>query len=390
MIKPVCIALMGIAIVVGSCGEPQSEIIVKHEKKRKDLVLGESDIFETVKILAFLQNETKFIEEANKLFLMGLNSFRNNKDLDSADHYFRQSIIKEPSGKAYFELGNVYMDRKDYNGALEAFELAEHLDFQPFSKVLYNKSCLYSLKKEPEKSAQYLEYALQAGYNNLDHITKDKDLEELRKTHHYDQAMNRGMRGMSNPENLFWLQFKKLFPKHTLPHKLNAVMDAKDVHDLTYVSYEFEKYISEMRDEKFSREVSQGFYHYSQPYETEKFVAIVYIVREEFLGEYAPVQYRMATFTHEGKLIDKRTIGGRENLDDYLLDAALNEDRTISVNLMEPTYEKDPDEHGYWENPIVSREKVGTMKFKVSGSGKIQLVSGQEFDNLSASNKATE
>ena len=370
------IALGALALMLASCGEPETITNTVSKTERKNVVLDDENIFESNKVMAFLQNETKFLEEANTFFLKGLNSFRNDKDLDSADHYLRQSIYKEPTAKAYFELGNVYMDKKSYDDAILAYGVAEQLGFEPFSKILYNKSCLYSLKKETELSGKYLEYALQAGYTNLDHINKDEDLKELRDSRHYKPALEKGVRGMSNADNLFWLQFKKLFDKKKMPHSLNNMMDQSNVSDLQYVSYEFEKYISEMRDEMFSREVSKGFYHYAQAYETENFVAVIYVVKDEFMGEYAPLTYRMATFTHEGKLIDKKDIGGRSNLDDNIMQATLNTNRTISIDVMSPIYEKDPDEEGYYDNKITSTEKIGEMEFTVTSSVKIKLTKG--------------
>ncbi|MCJ8291219.1 MAG: tetratricopeptide repeat protein [Flavobacteriales bacterium] len=367
-----------LVLSIASCGEPGEVINTIKKQKRIDVQLAEADLFETTKIFAFLQNEVKFIEDANKLYLNGVDAFKNKKDLDSADYYLRRSILKEPSGKAYYELGNVFMDQKQYDKALSAYDLAENLDFQPFSKILYNKSCLYSLQKEVKLSSQYLEYALQAGYNNLDHIDKDEDLAELRKSKHYKPSIEKGMRGMSNAKNLFWLQFKKLFPKYPFPHSLQSQLDEKILSGMQYISYDFEKYISEMRDEKFSREVSKGFYHYGQMYETDAYVAVVYIVKEEFLGDAAPLLYRMATFTHEGKLIDKQRIGGKEYLSDNIWATTFNKDKTIDINILEPTYEKDTEDEGYYENKIVSTEKVGQLKYKVNGKGMIVKISGEE------------
>lgn len=358
-------------LLVASCGEPTEVINTIKKQQRVDVELSESDLFETSKIFAFLQNDVKFIEEANKLYLSGLDAFKNKRNLDSADYYLRQSILKEPSGKAYYELGNVYMDKKEYDKALSAYNLAENLNFQPFSKILYNKSCVYSLQKDVELSGRYLEYALQAGYNNLDHIDQDADLAELRKSEHFKPALEKGVRGMSNAKNLFWLQFKKLFPKYPFPHKLKSQLDEKIMSGMQYISYDFEKYISEMRDEKFSREVSKGFYHYAQMYETDEFVAVVYIVKDEFMGDAAPLLYRMATFTHDGKLIDKKRIGGKEYLSDNLWETTFNKDRTIDVSILEATYESDPEDVGYYDNKIISTREVGKKRFKVNDAGKI-------------------
>jgi tetratricopeptide (TPR) repeat protein len=362
------VALVSLLFV--GCGDPAEQSTITQEE-RIPVVLSIGDLFQGNKIMAFLENEEKFIKEANELFLKGLDAFRNKKDLDSADHYFRMSILKEPTSRAYFELANLHMDKEDYETALMSYGLAEQLDYQPLSKIMYNKSCLYALQGKHEMAGQYLEYALQSGYNNLDHIDKDEDLESLRETGHYQKAIDRGLRGMSNAENLYWLQFKNLFAKSELPQTLSPILEDQEVHDLKYISYDYEKYISEMRDEQFSREVSKGFYYYSQPYENENFVAVVYIVKDEFMGDYAPLSYVMGTFTHDGKLIDKKQIAGGGMLSDPFMESTLNPDMTIDVQMLEPEYEKDPDEYGYWENKLVKTTPIGTKSFKISKSGKI-------------------
>lgn len=370
-----CVALL--TFIVG-CGDPGSDMKNSGLEKRKPIELAEADIFNFSQIFAYLQNDSKLLEEANGLFMQGLNAYRNKNNLDSADYYLRQSILKEPTGKAYFELGNVYMDQKAYDDALLSFTLAEQLDYQPLSKILYNKSCIYSLQKETELSGKYLEFALQAGYNNLDHINVDSDLKELRGTYHFKEAVKNGTRGMSDADNLIWLQFKKMFSKFPIPHKAKMVMDEKNLANLQYISYEYEKYIAEMRDDKFSREVSKGFYHYAQMYETDKFVALVYIVKDEFLGEYSPLTYRLATFTHDGKLIDKKDMGGRELLSDPIKQATFLKDRTIKVEVLKPTYTNDPEQEGYYDNKIISYSKVGSMEYVIDEYGKINQTKGDK------------
>ena len=174
---------------LSNCGEPSVVKNITTKIERIPVELTEDDLFKGNKIMAFLENEIKFLQQANELFLKGLNSFRNEKDLDSAHYYLQNSILTEPSAKAYFELGNVYMDKKEYPSALLAFGVAEQLNYEPFSKILYNKACLYSMQEEEAMAAKYLEFALQAGYNNIEHINKDEDLDKLRKTRHYKKAI---------------------------------------------------------------------------------------------------------------------------------------------------------------------------------------------------------
>lgn len=360
----------GVGALVTSCGDPAppTENTVT---ERVPIVLTEADIFKGNLIMAFLENDEKFVDEANALFLKGINAFRNSKDLDSADIYLKKSILKEPSAKAYFELGNVYMDKRQFDKAMLAFGVAEQLDYEPLSKIMYNKACAFSLQKKPELAGQYLEYALQAGYTNLEHINKDSDLEKLRETVYYKQAIEKGLRGMSDADNLYWLQFMKQFAVMDMPLKLNTNVSEKTYEAMKFISYDYEKYISEMRNEEFSREVSKTFYFYARPYETENYVALVYIVKDEFMGQGAPLTYRMATFTHTGKLIDKKDIGGQGNYGEPVMVSTLKKDQIIDVKLVELEYEQDPDQNGYYDNKVINQKTVGTMKFRIGKDGRI-------------------
>jgi hypothetical protein len=51
--------------------------------------------------------------------------------------------------------------------------------------------------------------------------------------------------------------------------------------------------------------------------------------------------------------------------------ATLNPDLLINVEIVEPVYEKDPDEHGYYDNKMVSTTPVGMKEIKISANGKI-------------------
>lgn len=375
--KKLTFILLAVASVLGSCGDP-ANLASELKRERMDIVLTDADLYKGNVIAAFLENEKKFIQESNEFFLRGIDAYRNKKILDSAEVYFIQSIKKEPSAKAYFELGNVFMDAKDFKKALQAYELAEQLDYEPFSKILYNKSCIYSLQEENELAGKYLEYALQAGYNNLDHIGKDADLANLRESYYYQQAVDQGLRGMSNSENLFWLQFKKLFPVSKAPMELKPQLSSEMMQSLKNISYDYEKYISEMRDARFSRDVTSTYLFYAKPYETDKFVAVIYAVKDEWLGEFAPLTYKMATFTHEGALIDKKIIGGSDQLGGTMLLSKLKADMTIQGSVVQPKYEKDPDDYGYEDNKIKSYTKVGTKNFSISKTGKI-IESGEKL-----------
>lgn len=366
-------------MVVTSCGEPVAPIHETIVEKLLPVTITKADLFSGTKILSFLNNEEKEIQESNSLFLKGLDSFRNKKDLDSAEIYFTASLLKVPTAQTYYELGNLNMSEEKYDEALLAFNMAEQLNYEPFSKILYNKACIYSLQEKNEKSSQYIQYAIQAGYSNLDHLQNDSDLDNVRDHWSFDNAVKKGLKGVSNAENLYWLQFKKQFLQVQLPVELKTRISYGELSTSNkMISYDYEKYIAEMRDEMFSRDVGKTFFYHIAPYETEDYVALIYIIREEYMGESYPLLYRMATFTHDGTLIDKKVIAGQKNMDAPLMKATISATEVL-ISSYDLKYEKDVDQHGYYDNPIISETKTSETTLTILKNGKFELSVNEEL-----------
>lgn len=371
-------------LILTSCGNPADKVTNNQDEVISDITIAESDLFNGVKIVEFLRNKIKFVQDANELFLKGVDAYKNKKDLDSANYYFVHSILKEPSAKAYYDLGNVLKDQGQYEKAHDAYDMAEQLDFEPFSNILYKRAATYALMEQETKSAEYLEFALQAGFNNMDQLNKDKDFDLLRSNYQMTEAVKRGLRGMSDPDKLFWLQYKRQFPKAALPITLKWRITQQERYDADFISYDFEKYISEMRDEKFSREVSKGFYYTANVFENDNIVALVYMTKDEYMDDASPVLYRLATYTQEGRLIDKKIIGGQEDYEDVIREATISDAGIVDVTLYSPNYENDPKDKGYWENPIVSLTEQGKMQYHIGLYGKIELVFDRDVEQESA------
>lgn len=366
------IAFMFLFVLLYSCATGPSRM----EKNTTDTFkpLDEASIFDGFAVSIASKVNKDSIDVANQLFLNGLDAYRNKKDNQQAIGLFQSSIFKYPSAKAYYELGNVYLDLKDYDLALSAYKISEQLGYEPFANLLFNISCAYSLTENVEMSANYLEYAIQAGYSNFQNIEKDVDLLNLRKSVLFNTHYQRALEGVSDKDNIFWLQFKTRFPQAKLPLKLDQVVHESVLDDVNYIGYDYEVYVSEMRNERFSREVSRGFYYFARVLETDKYVALVYIDKDMFLNEYSPLNYVLATFTPTGKIIDKRIIAGHKYHDEPLKKTQILKDGTISITNYELTYENDPREYGFWDNQVKSMAELSKETLKINANGKIENV----------------
>ncbi len=125
------------------------------------------------------------------------------------------------------------------------------LGYKPLSKLLYNTACVYAKHNEEDSAFHYLVSAIEFGYTNTDQIYKDKDLASLRAMRwRFDNEVTTALSGASDPDRLLW----KLFSRGFRPLELPVVFDVKYSEDKIFedVTYDFEKFISEMRNAKFS------------------------------------------------------------------------------------------------------------------------------------------
>ncbi|MDF3025733.1 MAG: Tetratricopeptide repeat-containing protein [Fluviicola sp.] len=378
--------------VLGSCGNPSAQDPdlkpggVSAVDESLPVKLSAADLFNGERVRLFLFQNPKANPESNKLFLNALDEFKNKKNLQAASEGFKASIKAYPNSKSYYELGNVYMEMKNYQGALDAYSLAEKLGYEPFSKVMFNVACAYSQLKKFEMSADYLQFAIQAGYVNIDNIEKDPDLAKLREEDPqlFRKNVELALSGVSDIENLYWLQFKRNFVQATFPINMNMEQGKVSFDDKNRISYDFERFVTEMRNERFSREVSKSFFNYVQVAETKNYVALIYVVKDEFNGDMSPLTYRLVTYSKTGKIIDKKEIAGREDYSALLKMCTINKDLSFTITNYETTFEKNPDEEGYYDNPIVSKKKIDTEKYRIDASGKILYLEGKTFAEVSA------
>jgi tetratricopeptide (TPR) repeat protein len=342
--------------------------------QRQYEALNDNNLFDGLLVDIAVSTNIDSIQAANQIFLNGVDLFRNEKNPDGAITKFKESIFKCPSAKAYYELGNAYLEVNNDEKALLAFTMAEQLGYEPFAKLLYNLSCVHSRLSNIELSGRYLEYAIQAGYANFDHIEKDEDLEKLRKSHLFRHHFQRAVDGVANKENIFWVQFRQKFATAKFPIVLEHKIHSSFFEDEKFISYDYERFVPSMRNERFSRDVGNAFYYFVKVQETELFTALIYIEKDAFLEDYAPIVYKMITYTPEGKIIDQKMIGGRTSVYDPLMVSKINKDGRIEITYYDVIHEKNVEREGFYENPIKEMKETRTETLQIQSNGKISLV----------------
>jgi len=329
--------------------------------------LTADNLYDKDTVLLITQDATGKNAEADKLFLDGIDSYRNKKNPAGGVALFKKSILQKPQAKSYYELGNALFDIKKFKEATKAYQVAELLDYKPLHKVLYNMACAYSILEEDSIARYYLISAIEFGYSNVKNLYADKDLEYLRSKGDFNSYVTAALGGATDPEklqwNLFWHEFKPL----EFPVKLDLKYADKLGED--YISYEYERFVPEMRNSQFSRDVGSEYYHVGLVKGSDSVKTLIYAIRDVIMDEMAPPAYYIVSFDKKGKQIDKLLIGGHEKLDEPFKVATITQNGTIQVGLFKQVYEKDPDTAGYQDNKLVDSKELDKENYTIAADG---------------------
>ena len=106
-----------------------------------------------------------------------------------AEIYFLKALeIDSTLGQAYDDLNRLYFKTKKWDKAEE--NLLKWIQINPNKAVnYYNLACVKSIQGEVQKGLEYLEESFKKGYQNLNNIKSDSDIENLRGTETYQELL---------------------------------------------------------------------------------------------------------------------------------------------------------------------------------------------------------
>lgn len=357
------------ALVIGllSCG---------HSSTKNDFRLSAQSVFNKDSVVLASKQGQGAESDAEKLFKQAIDLYRNKKKAQGSIPVFKQSLYVKPMAKTYYELGNALSDVRHTSEAVQAYSMAEMLNYKPMDKLLYNMACAYSILKQDTTALYYLVSAIEFGYKNTQQIFHDPDLENIRKDNYeFTGKVNAALSGSGDPELLQWKMFAHNFKKLSFPVLLDtSYMKASSLQYNEAISYDYERYVSEMRDSKFSRDVGKAIYTVGQVRNTDSVKTLVYAVfdevqEEEGLPYNTGIAYYLVSYDAKGKLIDKLLIGGQTKLKDPFLVASLAKDNELELKRFNLVFEKDPDKDGYENNALKTMEPAGADKYTIDASG---------------------
>lgn len=329
----------------------------------------EADLFNFEKATAYIpsvSDDNK--KEGKQLFLKAIDQYRNKKKIGESIPLFTQSLLKNPDPKTYYEYGNALLETKDFPKAISAYHMAEKLDYSPLSKVLYNLACAYSLSEDEDNSLKYLELAIQNGYTNTEQILNDADMSFVRSSYKFNGVFKSAMSGAISPEKALLDLYIGQYQEASFPYEL-AAKKSQEAEFVNAIAYDYESFVPDMRDERFSRDVGNEFYFVARFPKADNYFLTLYSERGLWMDK-SPIAYYLCTYSNTGKIVDRMVMAGYPYFDQNLKSFKISDNANFEVKEYTTQWEKDVEEFGYDENKITKTELVSSTKYRISSTGK--------------------
>jgi len=341
--------------------------------------LSSASIYSFDSVAAYLrQAKNSQMDTSTKIFLQAIDLLKNKKDPAGSLPLFEQSLRFYPNDKGYYELGNALLELNKDSLAFNAFNMAERLDYHPLGYVLFKKACAIAGAstdddyEKQELAIQYIKNAIENGFADRDKLFNEPKLAILRKNRDIGTVFNEAMSGNGDATTILWDGYSAGFRQCNFPLTIN-MESVKNINQPLAISYDYEKYVTEMRDFKFSRDVGNEFFYYAKVAATPNFETVIYGSRSYDVGEnlpYNPTKFYIASYDKKGKLIDKVTFAGQEAFDDLFRVATLQQNLNFEIKEFKNTWAKPTEELGYENNTVAKSDLVKTTKYKITEQGK--------------------
>jgi hypothetical protein len=232
-------------------------------------------------------------------------------------------------------------------------------------------------QKENQRSAiRYMEIAIQMGYAHPQQFLQKKLFPLLAAYNAFEATYNEAMSGGTggNLDKSLWAAYTAQYDPVDLPLTANKqwLIGHRSDH---FISGQYEKFIPEMRDNKFARGDSREFFYIALVRKDTAFIAALYASADEDEDAETAgnsVCLTLISYTPQGKIIDKMNVAGRTQLSDNYKVFTLQPNLQFEVREFEYVYDKDPSEAGYDSSNIKTRNPLPPVNYRIAPNGKFE------------------
>lgn len=363
-----------------SCNQSNKKGIVKVKLlKLTDKTIYDMDLVSDFVFDAEELNLDSLKNMSRQLFLKGVDEYRNKKKLYAAVNSFKSSILIFPDAKTYYELGNALLDIKTKESLKEcvnAYDIAEKIQFQPRVNLYYKKACAYHMLNTFYKYDNVyavfseLNAAFYNGFTDTTMLKNDWRLKGITSMPQYNELIiNMKLKQLNNDQNALFALFKSAFPIQA--DKL--VIDKQNVEMNAYkesISYDFARFIPEMENTSFGRDVSHDYFYVAKVKETDLYTALVYS-SVSFAGEdMQPVNTTLAVYNNQtGDIISRKPIACQCSAE--RIRSSIVSNGQIEIEDFNRVWEKPITEVSFEENKVKDYQSLAKAIFSIGDDGNI-------------------
>ncbi len=381
-----------ILIILDSCSDKkvEKEYIFKIKIKPFD----EKKMFDTRYVSDYMfdlqeANIDSLQKESKKYFLKAIDLAKNKKKPTEAMPLFKKSIILYPEAKTYYELANAVLDSKNIEEIKNIWQIVsilERLDYKPSSnisllRVLDNYyTSLYDSDREKENKESIKNRAISLliscfrnGNLSFEEISKNPRLSNLLLDKlfkaEYAEYLASATKVEANPLSNSFLEFANLFPKNA--GEFSTTISDPDLKNYTKsIDYSFAKYIPEMENTSFGREVSNDFFYVLNLKQTDNYTALLYKSVSFYDSEGAPTYIMLATYNNNSGEQISKTMFSCDCSYEKLKTASFS-GNTIKISDHKRTWKKDIKKFSIDENAVKEIALVNSYELEIGEDGQI-------------------
>lgn len=172
------------------CFNASLKINPNYEKAKANLILVSKIISSLHAKIKKLETELLLNPDDTTLLNLIGDAYQQMGKMDSGLSYYQKILEMDDSNiDAMNRIAGISVKKQNYHHAIAL--LKKIINLQPEkADAYYNLACIYAIQNQVTSATTYLKSAMEHGYNNMNQIRTDKDLENIRKTEYYQKMIS--------------------------------------------------------------------------------------------------------------------------------------------------------------------------------------------------------
>jgi tetratricopeptide (TPR) repeat protein len=311
-----------------------------------------------------------------KEFLKAIDLFKNKKQASASLVHFRNAASTFPDAKTYYELGNALLESKLYSEAVQAYTVAERLDYSPASNLYFNLACASAMVPQNAgnggsgEALRFLSLAAKSGFSDGKRVEEEPMLASIRESERFREIYVENFVAKENKKSALFAMFVKGFPDVKIPFEMKKKgIQFSYENRMKSIGYDYVAFVPEMENTDFGRDVSNEFFYVGKVRKTDQYVAVLYNSVEYIAEGMVPVYTYLVTYNPEGNRISEKLFSCNCSAEKFKLGSI--DEKGITVTEYKRHLERPITEVALENNKVLKEEVVSATHYVFEDSGDI-------------------